>query len=338
MANATAAIQIGGVGIEGRRFHLPVDGGTTIYEGTMVAQLTGTGMLVPATTASSGPVVGIATHDVDNSGGSDGDKRCLIETSRIYRRKNGSGGNAFSEASLIGSPAYAFDDSTVYDNSAGGTLPYAGKFMGMDPNGKVRVWIEPTKLAGDDAEFDGGIATDTISEFTAAAGVTIDGVLLKDSTVKTDTIVEKTAAAGVTADGVLLKDGGIVLADGAAIEADIVAEATAAAGVTVDGLLVKDAGLPSFLIGVTKVQLISGTFVAGECVINAGIIVTAASRAVIVASAAITGSVNVGCLAHIIASNVVGGAGVGAITLRVLGDDGAVDADAAGTFHGWLYN
>ena len=70
---------------------------------------------------------------------------------------------------------------------------------------------------------------DTIAEYTAAAGVTIDGVLLKDSldvsgiidkttaqtiasvktfssTPKMDAIAEKTAATGVTIDGILLKD------------------------------------------------------------------------------------------------------------------------------------
>jgi hypothetical protein len=57
--------------------------------------------------------------------------------------------------------------------------------------------------------FDNGLATDTISEETSAAGVTIDGVLLKDSQVTTDQINEKTSAAGVTVDGVLLKDTGV---------------------------------------------------------------------------------------------------------------------------------
>ena len=51
------------------------------------------------------------------------------------------------------------------------------------------------------------VKVDTISERTAAGGVTIDGVLLKDSAVNTDNIVEKTATAGVTIDGVLVKDG-----------------------------------------------------------------------------------------------------------------------------------
>ena len=48
---------------------------------------------------------------------------------------------------------------------------------------------------------------DTINEQTAANGVTIDGVKLKDNVVLTDTISESTSAAGVTIDGVLIKDG-----------------------------------------------------------------------------------------------------------------------------------
>lgn len=81
---------------------------------------------------------------------------------------------------------------------------------------------------------------DTLSEVTSGAGVTVDGVLLKDSQVTTDVINEKTSAAGVTADGVLLKDGGIVCADAATLEVDTINEATAAAGVTADGVLLKD--------------------------------------------------------------------------------------------------
>jgi len=53
----------------------------------------------------------------------------------------------------------------------------------------------------------GALTVDTINEHTAAAGVTADGVLLKDSQVTTDQINEKTATAGVTVDGCLIKDG-----------------------------------------------------------------------------------------------------------------------------------
>ena len=59
--------------------------------------------------------------------------------------------------------------------------------------------------------------TDIINERAADAGVTVEGVLLKDNIVDvagsviTDTINEHTGAAGVTIDSVVLKDGGITL-------------------------------------------------------------------------------------------------------------------------------
>ena len=59
----------------------------------------------------------------------------------------------------------------------------------------------------------GGFLTDSILERTADEGVTVEGVILKDSTVYTDTVAESTSGAGVTVDGVLLKDGGATLKD-----------------------------------------------------------------------------------------------------------------------------
>lgn len=73
---------------------------------------------------------------------------------------------------------------------------------------------------------------DTVHEHTAGAGVTLDGVKLKDSEVYTDVIKEKTSAAGVTLDGVLLKD--------SEVTTDVIKEKTGAAGVTIDGCLIKD--------------------------------------------------------------------------------------------------
>jgi hypothetical protein len=81
------------------------------------------------------------------------------------------------------------------------------------------------------------VKVDTISERTAAGGVTIDGVLLKDNVVNTDTVSEKTAASGVTIDGVLIKD--------SIVNTDNIAEKTATAGVTIDGVLIKD-GVATF--------------------------------------------------------------------------------------------
>lgn len=60
-------------------------------------------------------------------------------------------------------------------------------------------------------DLSGTLTVDIINEFTSAAGVTVEGVLLKDNEVTTDIINEKTGAAGVTLDGVLLKDGGATM-------------------------------------------------------------------------------------------------------------------------------
>ena len=100
-------------------FDLPVDAGSKVYKGSLCTQLTATGMVVPYSTAAAGVAVGVAQHAADNSaaGTSDGDKRVRIETKRMFAFANGAGGDAFSEASLIGSLVYGSDDHTVADNS-----------------------------------------------------------------------------------------------------------------------------------------------------------------------------------------------------------------------------
>lgn len=96
--------------------------------------------------------------------------------------------------------------------------------LGTDPAGSlanVKTFLQ-TEHAADGTHgtiagqvtLNAGVKTDTISEKTGSAGVTVDGVLCKDagitiSTVAVDTITEKTGAAGVTIDSLLIKDGGI---------------------------------------------------------------------------------------------------------------------------------
>src|SRR5262249_15703968 len=127
-------------------------------------QLTATGMLVPGSTASSGPAIGVATHDQDNTDGSDGDLRCIVATDKIYLFANGLTTDACSEATLLGAPVYMHDDHTVYDNDAGGTLKRAGYFAGMEPDGKVRVFVTAFGAAGAVA------AAPTALTFTAVSG------------------------------------------------------------------------------------------------------------------------------------------------------------------------
>ncbi len=143
MANATAPLIRATLGLEGYIFDLPVDGGSRIYEGTFVSQLTSTGQAVPTATASSGVCVGVAQHTVDNVSGNDGDKRIQVETKRMFAFTNGATTDAFSEASLIGSVAYALDDNIVADNSNSGANKAVGFFFGMEDDGKVRVYVDP---------------------------------------------------------------------------------------------------------------------------------------------------------------------------------------------------
>lgn len=145
MANATANLPTETIGGPGPfTFDLPVDGGSSIFKGTLVSQLTATGMVVPYSTAASGPCIGVAQNAADNSTGADGAERVLIETKRAYALTNGTAGDAFSEASLIGSLVYGTDDHTVANNSSTATRKAVGFFMGMEVDGKVRVWIDPT--------------------------------------------------------------------------------------------------------------------------------------------------------------------------------------------------
>jgi len=65
------------------------------------------------------------------------------------------------------------------------------------------VQIAADKLIMTDGD---SIEVDIINEATGAAGVTIDGVQIKDSVVLVDTISEATGGVGVTIDGVLLQD------------------------------------------------------------------------------------------------------------------------------------
>jgi hypothetical protein len=150
MANYTSDAIIETIGGPGPFcFDLPVDAGSKVYAGSLCTQLTATGMVVPYSTASAGVAVGVAQHAADNSaaGTADGDKRVRVETMRVFAFDNGAGADAFSEASLIGAVVFGSDDHTVADNSSTQTRKAVGFFMGMETDGKVRVFVDPRLAA-----------------------------------------------------------------------------------------------------------------------------------------------------------------------------------------------
>jgi hypothetical protein len=105
----------------------------------------------------------------------------------------------------------------------------------------------------DNAVVTGYVSVDTILEKTAAAGITIDSVLLKDGAVScssasiatvttstalvTDTISERTSAAGVTIDGLVVKDAGLTVASGNIILNPVGALVTQIGGVSQTALV-----------------------------------------------------------------------------------------------------
>jgi len=217
MSNSTSNLAKFPYGQGGRNVTVPVDGGAHIYDGTMVAQLTATAMLVPGSTAASGHCVGVADHEQDNTSGADSALRCKIVTDRIFLFANASGGNACSEATPLGAAVYMFDDHTIADNSVGDTLKRAGYFMGLEPDsgGKVRVYITPLDMgaAVDVGEASGasvhgvrGASTADIASLAAFTVAAVDGltyvagerILLKNQTATEENgiYVVGTVAAG----------------------------------------------------------------------------------------------------------------------------------------------
>ena len=110
---------------------MPV-GTSAIYAGTLVSQLTASGLLVACTTASSGAAIGVAMHGADASG------RCVVMCDCVHIFGNDTS-NPVSEANLIGCVLYAVDDHTVSDTQTVAE-PVAGYFAGLEPDGRVRVF------------------------------------------------------------------------------------------------------------------------------------------------------------------------------------------------------
>lgn len=141
MANTDKNLITTAVGKEGREIHAPVKGAHHIYEGSLVAQMLATGLLVAGSTAGSGQAVGVAQHEVDTTNIADSARRCAVQTDRIFEFDNASAGDACSEAMQFFTVVYMVDDHTVANNSAGGTRQAAGRYMGISDNGKVRVYV-----------------------------------------------------------------------------------------------------------------------------------------------------------------------------------------------------
>ncbi len=145
MANTTVNLNIYRVGPEGHHIDMPVDGGSHLYKGSFVANLNSGGMAVPGSTASSGPALGVATHEVDASAVGDNIKNVRVETDRDFLFPCGTSGDAVTDATPKGTLLYMVDDHTVSTVSTSRQL--AGIFQGMDASGMCRVHVSTKNVA-----------------------------------------------------------------------------------------------------------------------------------------------------------------------------------------------
>jgi len=138
MSNLTAGIRPQPYGSFLHKVVLPVKASKQIYEGGMVAA--GTGAVFAATDSSDTTgVIGVAEHDA-LGGSSDGSTRISLLTGGIFIFKNDTS-NAVADSTKYGSILYAVDDHTVGTSSVSSSLPVAGRFVGFEDDGRVRVFI-----------------------------------------------------------------------------------------------------------------------------------------------------------------------------------------------------
>lgn len=168
MSNLTAGIPPQPHGEGGRKITLPVKNAAQIYEGAMVAQIAGA--CVTGTTAGAGDCVGIAEHDMLGVT-SDGTKRIRVLTDRIFVMKAGAA--APTDATPYGALLFMEDDNSVGTGALGADSGIAGRFVGMEDDGRVRVFVS---AAGSEAwgsfnqQVTGTALTDTATTSVARAG------------------------------------------------------------------------------------------------------------------------------------------------------------------------
>lgn len=107
-----------------------------VFAGALVAR-NASGYLTKGATATTLIGVGRAEEQVDNSGGSAGDKLLRVRPG-IFRYGNSASTDAITIAE-IGKPCYIVDDETVAKTDGTGTRSIAGFVADVDANG---VWVE----------------------------------------------------------------------------------------------------------------------------------------------------------------------------------------------------
>lgn len=102
-ADRNTQSKIGGIQV------YPVDGGSVIYKGAIVA-VNAAGYLIPASDLAASKVVGVADEKVDNGSGADGALNCRVVSGRAFKFA----ATSITQA-MLGEMMYVVDDQTFDD-------------------------------------------------------------------------------------------------------------------------------------------------------------------------------------------------------------------------------
>lgn len=116
---------------------VPAAAATTIYAGGSVC-LDASGNAVPAADGA-GDVYGVAQEEVDNSAGSAGDLSVKCNAG-IFHFTNSSG-DPVAAADVLNTVFAEADDIAAKTQNATGTLPKLGRFLGIDADHGVKVFV-----------------------------------------------------------------------------------------------------------------------------------------------------------------------------------------------------
>lgn len=182
MPNLTAGIPPQLYGAGGRRVSLPIQALAQVWEGGFAAEIAGA--CVAGTTAGAGDCIGVFEHDA-LGGATDGAKRVSVLTDRIVLMAAGVA--APTDATPYGALLFMETDNTVGTGGVGATQRIAGRFVGIEDDGRVRVFIGETGTGVASEPVIGtaltDVATTTIQRVGRVSRYSLAGAMSQDDTI-----------------------------------------------------------------------------------------------------------------------------------------------------------
>lgn len=203
MANLTQGTRPQPYGQGGRKVFLPLSATAQVYEGAMVALLNGA--VVTGTTALSGHCIGVAESNA-LGGATNGATRVVVWTDKIFTLQPGV--YAPTDSTPYGTVLYMEDDNHV-GTGGGSETQIAGRFMGIEDDGTVRVYF--TNQA---SWFDGNAADGNVGYTYFARAVMTTTAVASYTGSGTGVLTGGSNAALVAQDGVTLAVGDVVMLQG----------------------------------------------------------------------------------------------------------------------------